>query len=414
VRTLYVDLSARRLVATRARGWLPRRWSREAYFGRLAPLQEADVPPLSLPGPRWVRVKNRLSGICGSDLHFVMAHGDLRIAPAALPGTAYRNYMGHEIVGDVVEVGPEVTTVQVGDRVVQHRSEGNCMGMGREPRCRFCAEGNYSLCEAIPPEGEPQGTGGGWSEEWTAPEGRLFKLPDDVKDEDAVLIEPAGSAVRAALRHRPQPGEKVMVIGCGTQGLFTVQSVRAVEPACEITALARFDYQAKMARKCGADHVIMLGSDTYAEVARLTGARVFKGFLGNKALLGGYDTVYDCVGLPNTLRDALRWARSRGTVIIVGVYLAPMNIDLTPVWYNEVDLKGVMAHGMEEWEGERLSTFDLIVRWIREGKLKMDGFITHRFPLSEYREAILTAIEQPRTSSIKVVFDMRDGSSEAS
>jgi threonine dehydrogenase-like Zn-dependent dehydrogenase len=204
----------------------------------------------------------------------------------------------------------------------------------------------------------------------------------------------------------------VMVIGCGTQGLFTIQAVRAVQPSCEITALARFDYQAEMARKGGADHIIMLGADAYAEVARLTGGRLYKGLLGNKVILGGFDVVYDCVGLPNTLRDALRWARSRGTVVIVGVYLSPMKIDLTPVWYNEVNLLGVMAHGMEEWEGERLSTFDLIVRWIREGKLKMEGFITHRFPLSEYREAILTAIEQPRTSSIKVIFDMGNRSSE--
>ncbi len=406
MRTLYIDLSLQRLVATQLRSRLPRPWRRSAYFGRLAPLQEADIPSPSLPGPRWVRVRNRISGICGSDLHFVMAHGDLRIAPAALPGTAYRNYMGHEIVGDVVEVGSEVTKLKIGDRVTQEMSGGSCMAVGREPPCRYCAEGNYALCEAVPPKDEPHGTGGGWSEEWTSPQGSLYKLPDDITDEDAVLIEPAGSAVRAALRKRAQPGDKVMVIGCGTQGLFTVQAVRAVQPSCEITALARFDYQAEMARKGGADHIIMLGADAYAEVARLTGGRLYKGLLGNKVILGGFDVVYDCVGLPNTLRDALRWARSRGTVVIVGVYLSPMKIDLTPVWYNEVNLVGVMAHGMEEWEGERLSTFDLIVRWIREGKLKMEGFITHRFPLSEYREAILTAIEQPRTSSIKVIFDI--------
>ena len=187
---------------------------------------------------------------------------------------------------------------------------------------------------------------------------------------------------------------------------------RAVHPSCDITALARFGYQAEMARKGGADHIIMLGSDAYAEVARLTGGRLYKGLLGTKAIVGGFDVVYDCVGLPDTLRDALRWARARGTVVIVGVYLSRMDIDLTPIWFHEIDLIGVFAHGMEEWEGERLSTFDLIVRWMKEGKIKTEGLIPHRFPLSEYREAVLTAIEQPRTSSIKVIFDMREQSAK--
>jgi len=412
MKTIYLDISLQRLVATQLLSRLPGDRRRQAYFGRMAPLREADIPTPSLPGPRWVRIRNRIAGICGSDLHFVMAHGDFRIAPAALPNTAYRTYMGHEIVGDVVEVGPEVTKLKVGDRVAQNMAEDSCIAMGREPLCRYCAEGNYALCEAVAPKDEPQGTGGGWSEEWTAPEGKPYKLPDDIKDEDAVLIEPAGSAVRAVLRQRPQPGDKVLVIGCGTQGLFAVQAARAVQPSCEITALARFGYQAEMARKGGADHIIMLGSDAYAEVARLTGGRLYKGLLGTKTIVGGFDVVYDCVGLPDTLRDALRWTRARGTVVIVGVYLAPMKIDLTPVWYSEVDLIGVLAHGMEEWEGERLSTFDLIVRWIKEGKIKTEGFITHRFPLSEYREAVLTAIEQPRTSSIKVIFDMREQSAK--
>jgi L-iditol 2-dehydrogenase len=167
-----------------------------------------------------------------------------------------------------------------------------------------------------------------------------------------------------------------------------------------------------MARKLGAAQIIMLGSDAYQQVAEITGGRLHKGFMGNRHIMGGFDAVYDCVGLPRTLRDALRWTRSQGTVELVGVDLAPMNIDLTPVFYHEVKLIGVLAHGGEDWEGERLSTFELIVRWLREGKLDFDGFITHGFPLSQYREAVMAAIDQPRSHSIKVVFDMRDGAPE--
>lgn len=409
MKTLYVEISPLRFVATQLLGRGLR--FKGAFFGSLAPLQEAEIEPPALPGPRYVRVRNRLAGICGSDLHFVYADGDLRIAPAALPGVS-RIYMGHEMVGEIVEVGSEVTEYKVGDRVVEERGGSNCLGRGDPSPCRHCAEGNYARCEKLGEEGENLGVGGGWSEEWITHVGRLYPLPDDVTDEQGVLIEPAACGLRPALRRRAQPGYKVLVIGCGTIGLMTLQSIRAVQPDCQITALAQFRYQAEMAKKLGAEHIIMLGQDAYATVARLTGGKLYTGMFKNRTIRGGFDIVYDCVGKPNTLRDALRWTRAGGAVVLVGVHLAPMRIDLTPVWYEEIDLIGMMAHGMEEWEGERITTYDLVVRLLREGKLDFDGFITHRFPLSRYRDAITTAVEPGRTHAIKVIFDHRKQASE--
>jgi threonine dehydrogenase-like Zn-dependent dehydrogenase len=399
MKALYVEPTALRILATR----MLARLSKRAFFGPVAPLREADIAPAPLPGPRYVRVRNRLAGICGSDLHFIQADGDLRIAPAALPGTT-RIFLGHELVGDVVEVGAEVEDYKVGDRVVNNRGPGSCLGRGSEQLCRYCAVGDYSLCEEATQQ-EPLGVGGGYAEEWVTHEGRLLSVGDDVSDEQAVLLEPAACGLRAALRRRPQPGDRVMVIGCGTIGLMTLQSIRAVQPHCEISALAQFDYQAELAKKLGASNIIMLGSDAYAEVARLTGGRLYRGAFGNRAIVGGFDIVYDCVGKPSTLRDALRWTRAGGAVVLVGVDLAPMHVDLTPVWYWQVDLIGTFAHGGEEWEGERVSTYDLVVRLLREGKLDLDGFITHRFPLSRYRQAFMTAIDHARSHAIKVVFD---------
>jgi threonine dehydrogenase-like Zn-dependent dehydrogenase len=253
--------------------------------------------------------------------------------------------MGHEIVGEVAEVGAEVTELKVGDRVVLWRGGSNCLGSGRQPPCRQCAEGQYNRCEAVEdPRTEDGAIGGGWGEEWVTLAGRLLKIPDDITDEQAVLIEPCGSGTRAALRRPAKPGDRVLVIGCGTQGLMTIQSIRAVQPNCEIAALAQFRWQADMAHKLGAEHIIMLSQDTYQEVARLTGGRLLSGVFGNRIILGGFDQVYDAVGRPNTLRDALRWTRAGGCVILLGVYLAPMHIDLTPVWYSEVDLVGVLGY----------------------------------------------------------------------
>jgi len=401
MKALYVNVTAPRMLATRT--LMLARLRERAYFSPLAPLREEDIPSPPLPDPHYVRVRNRLGGICGSDIHFVQADGDFRIAPAALPGIE-RIYLGHEIVGDVVEVGAEVKGYKVGDRVTAQTLAGSCLGQGREPLCRYCAVGDYCLCEEARQQ-DPLSVGGGHAEEWVAHEGRFFHVPDDVSDEQAVLLEPAACGLRAALRRRAQAGDRVMVIGCGTIGLMTLQSVRAVQPDCEITALAQFDYQADMARKLGASNIIMLGSDAYSEVARLTGGTLHRGHLGNRTIMGGFDIVYDCVGKPQTLGDALRWARSGGAVVLVGVYMAPMKIDLTPVWYCEVDLVGIFAHGSEEWQGERLSTFELVVRLLREGKLNFDGFITHRFPLSEYRKAFLTAMDQAGSHTIKVIFD---------
>jgi threonine dehydrogenase-like Zn-dependent dehydrogenase len=401
MKALYVNLTVPRMVATRM--LMLARQRKRAYFSPLAPLREEDIPSPPLPDPHYVRVRNRLGGICGSDIHFVQADGDFRIAPAALPGIT-RIYLGHELVGDVVEVGPEVKGYKVGDRVAARTVAGSCLGQGREPLCRYCAVGNYCLCEGARQQ-DPLSVGGGHAEEWVTHEGRLFPVPDDLTDEQAVLLEPAACGLRAALRRRAQPGDRAMVIGCGTIGSMTLQSIRAVQPDCEITALAQFDYQADMARKLGANNIIMLGSDAYSEVARLTGGRLYRGRLGNRTIMGGFDIIYDCVGKPQTLSDALRWVRAGGAVVLVGVHLAPMEIDLTPLWSWEIDLVGLFAHGGEDWEGERISTFDLVVRLLRERKLNFDGFITHRFPLSEYRQAFLTAMDQARSHTFKVVFD---------
>ncbi len=407
MKALYVEPTAPRLLATRVLA----RLSKRAYFSPAAPLRVGDIASVPLPGPRYVRVRNRLGGICGSDLHFIQAEGDLRIAPAALPGIR-RMYLGHELVGDVVEVGAEVKDYKVGDRVANSRLPGSCLGLGREPPCRYCAVGNYALCDEARQQ-DPLAVGGGYAEEWVTHEGRLFPVGDDVSDEQAVLLEPAAVGLRAALRRRAQPDDRVMVLGCGTIGLMALQSIRAVQPRCEITALAQFDYQADMARRLGASNIIMLSADAYAEVARITGGELHRGAFGNRMIMGGFDIVYDCVGKASTLRDGLRWTRAGGTVVLVGVELAPMHVDLTPVWYWEVDLVGVLGHGSEEWQGERVSTYDLVVRLLREGKLNLDGFVTHRFPLSQYRRAFTTAMNQARSHAIKVVFDYQGGAAKA-
>lgn len=117
--------------------------------------------------------------------------------------------------------------------------------------------------------------------------------------------------------------------------------------------------------------------------------------------------VFDCVGSAQSVRDSLRWTRAGGAVVLVGVSLERMQVDLSPVWQQEVNLIGTVAHGMEAWNGGRHSTYDLTCDLLSQGKLTTAGFITHRFPLERWPEAIKTAKDK-RTGAIKVVFDYRE------
>jgi threonine dehydrogenase-like Zn-dependent dehydrogenase len=127
--TMVLDVSAPRVLLTRMLG----RISKGAYFGPTSPLRVVDLPDPPLPAPDWVRVRNRLCGICGSDLHQLFLDTGLDVAPLALPAHQ-RIYLGHEMVEDVVEVGEAVGDFEVGDRVVRWGRADDCRARGRRLR----------------------------------------------------------------------------------------------------------------------------------------------------------------------------------------------------------------------------------------------------------------------------------------
>ncbi|HEU0000746.1 MAG TPA: alcohol dehydrogenase catalytic domain-containing protein [Ktedonobacteraceae bacterium] len=398
--TSTLELSPRRVMMTRALGWL---W-RDAYFSSFAPLQVQNVPREQLPARDWVRVRNRLAGICGSDLHLVYADGDFRVAPAALPGHK-RSFPGHEVVGEVIEVGEDVTLVQVGDRVTLQYGQC-CATTGTLPMCRSCAMGNYNLCEQAQFAG-PGPIGGGWSEEMLVHEQQVFRVPPALSDEQAVLLEPSAVAVHSVLRHLPGPDEHVLVMGAGTIGLLVLQAIRALAPQTKVSVMARYPFQVEQATRMGAAS-ILYPRDSYDSVVQATGARLYTGMMGNKMLLGGYDAIYDTIGTQDTLADALRWTRAGGAIVLVGVDLNLKYLDLSPVWYQEVNVLGSMGHGMENWPigtRQRRSTFAVAAELIEQRLLYPEKLLTHRFALTNFREAIRAASKKGETRAIKVVFD---------
>jgi threonine dehydrogenase-like Zn-dependent dehydrogenase len=399
MRTIYVDKIIPKMLMVKV---LRPVWP-AVVFSPLSSARLANIPEPPLPGPSGVRVRNRVCGICASDLSLFHVHADPAIGPAALPGNS-RFYLGHEVVSEVVEVGRQVKKLHPGQRVVmEHRETGaSCHELGIDPACRFCLAGLNNLCENA---GGMVGVGAGWSDGYTAQASNVFPVPEDLSDDQAAMIEPMSVAIHGVLRRPPGAQERVLVLGAGIIGLFTMQAVRAFRPRARLTALARHPYQAQAARQCGADDVVT-GGDVYAEMARLTGGRAYTAPLNRGMLMGGFDVVYDCVGSSTSITDALRWTRARGTVVLVGIDLTLLRVDLNPIWYQEVDLVGSKTHATSEWQGTRRHDFEWAIRFQRSGRMRIENLITHRFPLADYRQAIRTATEKRRTHAIKVVFDL--------
>jgi len=391
-----------------------------------------DIPDPELPGPRWLRVRNRQCGICATDLSILYTKPSVDIALAPIPATD-RIYMGHELVGEVVELGPGVTRHKVGDRVAmeaRYTGSPNCHTQEIDPPCRHCAAGQTRLCENKALGRGPVGVGGGWSDGFIAHESEVWPVPQDLNDDQASLIEPNAVALHAVLRRPPRAGEQVLIIGAGIMGLLVLQATRIVSPQSQIiigagimgllvlqatrivspqsqiSVMARHPHQAEMAKRLGADQVLAGRDAAYGRVAEITGAKHYRFPLNRGMLLGGFEVVYDCVGKANTIVDGLRWARAGGTYVLVGIVFESLKVDLSPVWYQEVDLLGSQTFGVEDWRGRRAHTFDLVIEMMQEGALRHEGLITHRFPLAQLRRAVAAAQDR-RSGAIKVTLDCR-------
>lgn len=408
MKSIYFDIHIPKVLITKA---LRPIW-RGVVWSPLSPTTVAELPEPTLPGPRWLKVKNRLSGMDATDLALLFVKADPGIAPAALPGNS-RLYLGHEVVSTVTEVGAGVTRFKPGDRVIMDKSpltglSPNCLSQEIDPACRYCAEGEFGLCVNASAGVGPRGVGGGWSEGYTCHETEAFPCPSDLSDDQAALVEPMSVALHAVLRRPPGDSDKVLIIGAGIAGLVTVQAVRAVSPNSFLAVVAKYPHQADAARRFGANEIVGR-EDRYAAVARLTGGKHYTAPLNRGMIVGGFDVIYDCVGTGETLTDALRWARAGGAVMLVGIDFLPVRVDISPVWYQEVDLVGSKGHGADDWQGRRRHTYEWVIDLVRKGRFRDDGLITHRFPLRDYKQAIATSTAKAAARPIKVIFDLSRG-----
>lgn len=384
-------------------------------FGALSGVRLQDVAEPAIPGPDWVRLEVLLSGICGSDIGNITFSS----SPTMEPFGSFPAVLGHEILGRVVEVGSAVTSVLVGQRVVVDPML-SCRVRGyQDYECPSCASGWHGTCEQGGEEGPlqiadaPISPGltigyhrdlpGGWSESMIAHETQLFVVPDEIEDRTAVLVEPLAIGVHAVLNASPRRGDPVLVIGSGPIAMATVWALRAAGFGGDLVMQAKRDKEVKLALSLGASQIVRPGPEArQALVDR--GAMAYQPLAGPEVYSGGgFPLIYDCVGSQESLGQSVRYASPRGRIVVLGCSAQIRKLDLTFLWSRELEIRGFLGYGMEEWDGKKMHTFDITRELLLRKPLPIERMVTHIFPLEQYREGLKAASNRRRSGAMKVV-----------
>lgn len=382
-----------------------------------SPVALSDMPDPKPPRPDWVITRPLLAGICGSDAKQIFmdfadgGHDNAMSAFASFP-----QVLGHEVVAEVVKLGPEARGLEPGQRVVVNPWL-SCGPRGIEPPCKACEAGDFNLCHNFTAgpiskgihSGVSSDATGGFAELMPAHDSMLIAVPDDVSDEQAVLADPFSVSLHAVVRHPPQDGMKVLVYGAGSLGCTTLAVLKALYPEVEVAVIARFTAQARLARAMGAD--LVLAADAPEEIveqlATWSGATLLSPLAGLPfAHPGKIDLVYDTIGKPETLEVGVRVLGSRGTLVQTGVS-NPGRWEWTPLYFKEISLAGSNAFGIEEVNGTCQHAIAHYLGMVASGRVDLSAMLTQTFTLDDWHDAFVALADQEASGAIKVAFDMR-------
>jgi len=333
-----------------------------------------EVPDPLILKPTDAIVKVETTTICGTDLHILK--GDV---PAVTDG----RILGHEGVGTITEIGPAVTDLAVGDRVII-----SCISACG--KCVYCKRSVYSHCQAE--EGAP---GIGWifghlidgtqAEYVRVPfaETSLYRVPEGVPDELAVLISdilPTGHEIGVQYG-AVKPGDVVAVVGSGPVGLAAIATAGLYGPS-RVIAVDLDANRVEMARSFGAsDGVIASDSDWRDQVMAMTDGL-------------GVDVAIEAVGVPATWDMCLDIVRPAGHVANVGVHGAPVSFPLDKAWIENLTITTGLVN---------TDSAPMLIKLLAQGRLDVGGFVSHRFGLAEIMEAYDVFGRAAETKALKVV-----------
>ncbi len=411
MKALYFHPTLPRAIPTKVLSW----FNKGVYASSLSPLVYGEAPVPELPSEEWVRVKSRLGGICGSDLAAITMKGSLDSPISKF--VSFPMFLGHEIVGEIDSLGAKVRGFREGERVAVYPIL-SCEPRAISPPCPSCERGDFALCTNLASGSLPPGhcigvnnrTGGGFSEYLVAHRSQLFRLPDTVPDEQAVLLDPLCVALHSVLLARPEAGQRVLVIGAGIVGLCIVLVLRALRIPCKIYVAARHAFQKEMALAFGADRLIEDPDDPgkIALLAKELGAKPFTSRLVRPFLLRGFDVTYDCVGTGRTLQRSTYWANQRGRVVLVGAS-PPERFEWSLLFWKEVRLMGSLSYGIETTRGRPRHAFEIALEMIEEKRVRLDRIPVNTYPVADYGRALGDLLHKGSSRIVKAALDFREG-----
>lgn len=313
-----------------------------------------DIAEPELKTSTEVKVKIKRVGICGSDMHIY--HGTNPLA-------TYPRIVGHEVAGEIIEIGSDVKNVSVGDRVVIEPIKycGDCYA---------CNEGRPNVCKEVSVFGVHED--GGMREIVILPESKVHKVNDDLDWDEAVMAEPYTIGAQATFRGNVRAGQTVFIQGAGPIGITVLKMAKLRGATVIISDFT--NERLAFAKENGADYTINPSEDdVISKINEITNQE-------------GANVVIDAVGLPQTFELSIEVASAAGNVVLLGFNATPSAIAQMLITKKELTITG-----------SRLQThqFGKVVELMNEGKLKHNGLITHKFPLSEVKEAFKFVEENP-------------------
>ncbi|MFS0560786.1 zinc-binding alcohol dehydrogenase family protein [Terribacillus sp. 179-K 1B1 HS] len=324
---------------------------------------EADQPVMK--NAQDVLVKVKRVGICGSDMHIY--HGTNPLA--TLP-----RIVGHEVAGEVVQIGSDVKNVKVGDHVVVEpiRYCGECYA---------CRKGRPNVCASLSVLGVHED--GGMREWIVLPEKQVHVVDSELPWEEAVMAEPYTIGAQAVWRGNVEKGDTVLIQGAGPIGICILKLAKLQGAAVMMTDLS--DARLAFASENGADVTVNAVNEDVKQ-------RVFEWSKGE-----GANVVIDAVCLPSTFELSLEVVSEAGYVVVLGFDERTSSIPQLPITKKEITITG-----------SRLQTnqFSKVVALLNSGKLRENGLITHQFPLEQVQEAFDFIEENPnQVRKAVIIFD---------
>lgn len=315
-----------------------------------------------------VLVKVMKIGVCGSDIH--VYHGKH-------PFTSYPVTQGHEVSGEIVSLGKDVTGFTIGQKVTIE-PQVYC------GKCYPCRHGKYNLCEELKVMGFQ--TTGTASEYFSVDASKVTPIPQDMSFEEGAMIEPLAVAVHGVKQVGDVTGMNIVVIGAGPIGNLVAQVAKGMG-ASKVMITDVSDLRLQKAKECGIDVCVNTKNKDFGEA-------MIEAFGPDKA-----DVIYDCAGNNITMGQAIKYARKGSIIVLVAVFAGMAQVDLAVANDHELDIKSTMMYRHDDY----LDAIQLV----NDKKVLLKPLISKTFAFKDYKKAY-EYIDENRETTMKVIINVQE------